>query len=56
MEIESQHEFHLLIVVDDVQLTDAPEVLIQKFNIIVNDLQSEQLIVTIICVVMDCGD
>ena len=30
---------HLLVIVDDVQLTDAPEVLVQELHVVVDDLQ-----------------
>ena len=30
---------YLLVIVDDVQLTDAPEVLVQELHVVVDDLQ-----------------
>ena len=43
-----QDEVGLLIVVDDVQLTDTARVLVKQLNIVVDDLKSDQFIIRVL--------
>merc|ERR1712241_773588 len=47
-EVLVQGEVRLLVVVDDVQLAHAAEVLVQELNIVVDNLQSQQLVVPLL--------
>ena len=47
-EVLVQDEVRLLVVVDDVQLAHAAEVLVQELNIVVDNLQRQQLVVPLL--------